>query len=59
MVTTTVNEFPLQPPVVGVTVYVADFVMFVTLVSVPLMFVEFVSAAPPNTLPVVLGIPQL
>lgn len=58
-VTVTVNDVPVQVPVVGVTEYIAVCAEFVGLVSVPVMFTAAVPAAPPVIPPDTVGADQL
>ena len=59
IVTVTVKVAPVQLPDNGVTVYVAVNGEFAGLISVPLIFVAFVAAAPPVKPPVTSGAGQL
>jgi hypothetical protein len=58
-VTITVKSVPIQPPEVGVTVYVAVCTEFVALVSVPFIAGALVPAVPPVIPPVTEGANQL
>ena len=58
-VTVTVKFAPVQPPVTGVTVYVAVCGVFVGLVRVPLILAAAAPAAPPVTPPVTTGAAQV